>query len=196
MDYSTKISNLVSIVSSLVNAITIVVLAVITYGYSRSAKRQADSASEQALAAQEQAAFSEQSLKALQAHESDLAQADRLTIDVVIESSIRTAQFWSDPEEIITLCVRRALPQNIFLVPAYADKAVECATRVKQAYAKNMAVAFDHLRMAQMRIESMRSTPVAEDSNYRSKYANEATAHIQLALEALRNSSSTSLSET
>jgi hypothetical protein len=181
-----RLSELVSVVSSVVNAVTVVLLAGITFWYSKSAKRQADSATEQASAAKEQAAFAEESLKALQTQATERGESDRTTVKISIDSAIRTAEFWSDPNDLVTLCVRRAIPENIFLLPTFADAAVECAIRLKAGIAADMAVAFDYLRIAQMRIESMRSTPVAGDNRYHSKYAEEAAQSIASALLKLR----------
>jgi hypothetical protein len=176
----------VSLAASVVNALTVVVLAILTFGYAQSAKRQADAARAQATAAGEQALAAQRTLEAISAQEVGRVQADRTTVNIAILSAIRIAEYWTRKDTLITLSVRRALPEHIYLLPALADAAVECAIRMNQKAAVELANAFDYLRLGQMRIESMRSTPVAEDVRYHTQYADDATEHIRIGVLTLR----------
>ncbi len=168
-------------IATVVNAITVVALAIITRQYAASAKRQADAAEgqarassaqanaaqSQATAAQAQASAALRTLEVLAQRAQDELTSARRTISAAIESGLRHIEFWADPPKLVTLAVRRAVPSDVYVVPANAAAAVEAAGKHVPNLVSDLGAAFDNLRFAEMRIESLRSEindiPYAEE---------------------------------
>ena len=156
-------------IASVVNAVTVVVLAAVTYWYARSAKRQAAASEAQALAAnaqaiasqqqasaaQQQATAAYQSLLALRHQLDDAAEIGRAMVETRIVSTLRRIDEWESPGRLETMATEGRLPSNFTLVPADETYLIESARRISRDFAIRLANAFDHLRSADDAVNGM-----------------------------------------
>jgi hypothetical protein len=157
-------------IATVVNAVTVIVLAFITYWYARSAKRQAKAteeiatasvqqskaAHEQALAAQAQAHAARETVGELR----EQVMTQRVTAHQVVAAAIATAmsqiEHWEGTGVIETRAQRAALPNTVALLPSNHTIAQECATRLSPNVLTDLNSAFNFLQSAQSHIEGMR----------------------------------------
>ncbi|MGA9645448.1 MAG: hypothetical protein WBQ76_05955, partial [Candidatus Korobacteraceae bacterium] len=104
-------------IASVVNAVTVVVLAVITFWYARSAKRQAAASESQAGAARQQATAAFQTLATLRQQMDDTAEIGRTRVATRIASTLRRIEEWESPGRLETAARQGALPDSFTLVP-------------------------------------------------------------------------------
>lgn len=159
-------------IASVVNAVTVVVLAIITAWYAFSAKRQANAAENQAKAATVQAEAAKS--QSLAAHSQATAALEtiaalreetfnqRATARQVVLHSIQTAisniEYWEGQGTLESRAQQRAFPQTIALLPSNQSYALDSARMLSHDLASQLNTAFNILGRATSHIESMRVT--------------------------------------
>ena len=160
--------------ATVVNAVAVVVLVVVTIWYARSAKRQANASEQQAKAASEQAKAAQSQAGAAQAQASTASATlyelrrqlyDQKDMEVaLVEGEIKSALTNTEyllapgPRSNLESAIRaNALPQEVVLAPSNPEAVLECARRVSTALALQLGHVFDELRIAKSEIDGVRS---------------------------------------
>jgi len=172
------------------NAVTVVLLAAITFWYAKSAKRQAEAARQQASAAQQQATAASATLATLRQQMEDTAEIGKTVMVASIDSTLRRIEEWEPPGKLATAANQGALPYSIAWVPANEVYVIESARRVSRDFALRLAGAFDYLRGAAEIVNGMRMAErgrVGDDFfRYRSGQAIELLSHAKAELQRCR----------
>lgn len=188
-------------VASVVNAVTVVVLAAITYWYARSANRQAaaselqtaaanaqaKAAQAQARAATEQATAAFQTLATLREQMDDAGQVGKAAVETRIVTTLRRIEEWESPGRLETAANQGALAHNFSLIPADEPYLIESARRVSREFALRLTEAFDHLRSASDIINGMKMADRDRvGAEFYKRESNRAKAFLALAKTALQ----------
>jgi hypothetical protein len=166
-------------VASSVNAISVVVLVVITYKYAESTKaileeshkareaaeRQADAAQQNIKAANSQANAAQANVDFLQRQLEAQIGLGRGMVQAAIDSAIRSISYWRGLQ-ISDLSRATSLPDPSGLLPPNIATVVEHASRISVPAAELVSEGFDNLRLAKNEVERVRNASKAINTGF------------------------------
>jgi uncharacterized protein YjeT (DUF2065 family) len=163
--------------ASAVNAISVLVLVVVTIFYAREASKSRK-------AAERQAETSEETLRMLRLQIEEQAGLGRTIVKTAMQSALRAIEYWQQENNVYNLATLHQLPSDINLVPEGARSAVEHARRISVEGSEQLSSSFDSLRFAETEITIMRDAKQTDVRFYEARASN-ANRHLTEAKCAL-----------
>ena len=145
----------VSATAAVLNAISVVTLAVITWHYARSTKAIFEESKKARSAAEAQASAASLSVSLLQRQLEEQFGLGRSIVDSAIESLMKQIEYWKS-QDIKKLALCNGLAPTTDLVPSFFQSAVDHARRVSPAAGEALLKASDSAKLAKNAIESIR----------------------------------------
>jgi hypothetical protein len=133
-------------IASLINAVSVVVLVLVTLWYARSAKRQAISAEAQAAAAGEQARATRETLR-------EQLNQRNTTVRIAFSMTQKNAERW---KQEMSEAGFPQVPADIELLPTNYQTVLELAAQIDHMLYHYLSIAFDKVGSAEIKLKLLR----------------------------------------
>lgn len=165
--------------ATVVNAVSVFVLVVVTIWYASSTARILDESRKARKASERQADAAEESLRVLRHQLEEHTGLGRTIVASAIQSARRNIEYWRRANIYNLACIR-ALPSVIDLPPSNSGSAVEHARRISVDGSGELSSCFDNLRHARAEIEIIRDAHQTSPHFYE-QHTQSALKYIELA---------------
>jgi len=141
--------------AAVVNAVSVVILALITRQYARSTKAILEESKKARSAAESQASAASLSVSLLQRQIEEQFGLGQSIVASAVESLMKQIEYWKS-QDIKKLALCNGLPPTTDLVPPIFQAAVEHARRISPVAGEALLKASDEVKLAKNAIESIR----------------------------------------
>lgn len=174
-----------------INAVSVVVLSIITWHYARSTKRILEESRKARLASESQARAAQESLTVLRQQIEEQAGIASIAIQQTIQTALERIIFW-EIQNVQDMVFNGEVPDTIGLVPSNHQSVIDHAMRISGDISLDLERGFEQLNRAENEIRLMNDAPAtSRPSVYNSHFSvfddhlNSARTHLERARERL-----------
>ncbi len=153
-----------------INAVSVVVLAIITYHYARSTKKILEESRKARLASESQALAAQESLTVLRQQIEEQAGIANTAIQQTIQTALERIIYW-ETQNVQNIVFSGEVPDTIGLVPSNQQSVVDHAMRISREISLDLERGFEQLKRAENELAVMKnSPPTARSSTFERRF--------------------------